>query len=84
MRHVAPKGEVAQVAQIYGKARGDKKYYIPIVIIITPWVKAKLPRGAELRVRVCRVFDDRQRAVAAPSCNGRRVGDVLRHATWQI
>ena len=24
-------------------------------------------------VRFCRVFDDRQRAVAAPSCNGRRV-----------
>ena len=28
-------------------------------------------------VRFCRVFDDRQRAVAAPSCNGRRVSDVL-------
>ena len=28
-------------------------------------------------IRFCRVFDDRQRAVAAPSCNGRRVSDVL-------
>ena len=26
-------------------------------------------------IRFCRVFDDRQRAVAAPSCNGRRVSD---------
>ena len=29
------------------------------------------------RIRFCRVFDGRQRAVAAPSCNDRRVSDVL-------
>ena len=28
-------------------------------------------------IRFCRVFDGRQRAVAAPSCNDRRVSDVL-------
>ena len=41
-----------------------------------PNSRVQVPRVQNL-IRVCRVFDDRRRAVAAPSCNGRRVSDVL-------